>query len=228
MEQKTSLLELIEYIDPAELDYQDWVNVGMALKQEGYSSDDWDDWSRRDAMRYHAGECDRKWRTFNGSSSPVTGGTIVQMAMENGWQPEYGNELDWDDSFSNDSSHVVVDKNWVEGREVSEPRGWHPASQLIRYLETLFEPGENVGYVAKSWKNEKGRYVPQNKGNYDRTAGQLIEALSKCQDDIGSVIGDYDPKVVHGSVSIPWMVMASGMRTFLILDMLLWNPMAWR
>ena len=29
------LLEVLEYIEPAELDYQDWVNVGMALQQEG-------------------------------------------------------------------------------------------------------------------------------------------------------------------------------------------------
>ena len=35
--------------------------------------------------------------------------------------------------------------------------------------------------------------MPQDKGNWDRTAGQLIEALSKCNGDIGSVIGDYDP-----------------------------------
>lgn len=36
MEQRTSLTEIIEYIDPGSLNYQDWVNVGMALKLEGY------------------------------------------------------------------------------------------------------------------------------------------------------------------------------------------------
>ena len=56
MEQKTSLLELMEYIHPAELDYQEWVNVGMALKHEGYSVSDWDHWSRQDSGRYHAGD----------------------------------------------------------------------------------------------------------------------------------------------------------------------------
>lgn len=192
MEQRTSLLEIIEYINPADLDYQDWVNVGMALKHEGYSAGDWDVWSRRDISRYHAEECERKWNSFNGSSSPVTGGTIVQMAMENGWEPDRGHELDWNDTIQLDS-HVVVDKNWIEGKEVREPKHWEPVSQLIKYLETLFEAGESVGYVTKSWKNEKGKFVPQDKGNWDRTAGQLIEALSKCNGDIGSVIGDYDP-----------------------------------
>jgi RecA-family ATPase len=190
--ERTSLAEIIEHINPADLDYQSWVNVGMALKHEGYSVAVWDEWSRRDAGRYHRGECERKWNTFTGSSSPVTGGTIVQMAMENGWVPEYGHELDWDDAIATDSDRVVVDQNWLEGKEVHEPKNWEPAAQLIRYLETLFEAGENVGYVTRSWKNEKERYVPQDRGNWDRTAGQLIEALAKCGGDIGAVIGDYD------------------------------------
>lgn len=194
MEQKTSLLELMEYIHPAELDYQEWVNVGMALKHEGYSVSDWDHWSRQDSGRYHTGECERKWNTFRGNASPVTGGTIFQMAVEHGFVPERGHEIDWEDSIAKDSDRVVVDGNWIEEREVHEPITWNPVSQLIQYLEILFEPGENVGYVTKSWKNEKGKYVPQDRGNYDRTAGQLIKALSECDGDIGSVFGDYDPE----------------------------------
>ena len=192
--ERTSLTELIEYINPAELNYQEWCNVGMGLKQEGYPVSVWDEWSRRDPHRYHRGECEKKWNTFHGNANPVTGGTIVQMAMEHGWVPEPGHELDWDDNISMDSDRVVVDKNWLEDKEVSEPSRWDPVDQLTRYLETLFEAGENVGYVTQSWKNEKGKYVPSNKGNYDRTSGQLIEALANCRGDIGSVIGDYDPE----------------------------------
>ena len=70
MEQRTSLTEIIEYINPGDLNYQEWINVGMALKQEGYSMDCWDAWSRRDSGRYHAGECAKKWKSFSGSSSP--------------------------------------------------------------------------------------------------------------------------------------------------------------
>lgn len=46
MEQHTDLQEIIEYLNPSELDYQDWVNVGMALKHEGYSVEVWDAWSK--------------------------------------------------------------------------------------------------------------------------------------------------------------------------------------
>ena len=196
MEQRTSLTEIIEHINPSELTYQEWCSVGMALKQEGYPVSVWDAWSQKDYGRYHANECEKKWRTFSGSSSPVTGGTIVQLALDHGWVPEKGHELDWNDSIAVDSDRVVVDKNWLEGKEIQEPVNWNPAEQLITYLETLFEAGENVGYVTGSWEktDEKGtRWLPQ-KGSWDRTAGQLIELLNDCKGDIGAVLGDYNPE----------------------------------
>lgn len=194
--QNEDLLEILSHVDPSLLDYQDWVNVGMALKEEGYAAADWEAWSMRDPGRYHKGECFRKWESFRGSSAPVTGGTIFQMARDQGWEPEGmtgGHELDWNDTIERDEM-VVVDKNWIEEREVIPPQEWNPVKDLIRYLEILFEPSENVGYVTQSWKNEEGKYIP-TKGCWDRTAGQLIEALSKCGGDIGAVLGDYNPEV---------------------------------
>lgn len=190
------LREVLQHIDPAALNYQDWVNVGMALKLEGYPSSLWDEWSRRDPGRYHTGECFRKWQSFHGTGTPVTGGTIVQLARDQGWEPEYeeGYALDWDDVISGDRDDmVVIDRRWLEDREVPEPEKWDPAGELIRYLEVLFEASENVGYVMESWQktDEKGtRWMP-SKGNWDRTAGQLIQELSQCHGDIGAVLGDY-------------------------------------
>ena len=192
MEQKTDLRELLRHIDPSSCDYSEWVAVGMALKEEGYSVADWDAWSALDCRRYHKGECEKKWTSFTGSGEPVTGGTIYQMAVDRGWEPEHGHELDWDAVISRDDEQAVVEQEWLEGTEIPEPTNWDPANEIIRYLETLFEAGENVGYLMKSYKNEKGKYVPQNKGNWDRTAGQLIEELSRCKGDIGGVLGDYD------------------------------------
>lgn len=192
MAQQTNLLEILEHVDPGMLDYQGWCAVGMALQHEGYTAADWDNWSRRDAGRYHPGECFRKWTTFHGAGTPVTGGTIVQMAMECGWEPERGHELNWDSAINEKDDLVVLDKSWIEGKEVHEPKEWNPADQLIRYLEALFEAGENVGYVTETWEktDEKGtRWLPK-KGCWDRTAGQLIEALNKCNGDIGAVLGD--------------------------------------
>lgn len=189
---KIDLLPLLSYINPAALDYQEWVNIGMALKNEGYSPHDWDNWSSLDSARYHSGECFKKWETFRGDASkPVTGATIVAMAKDNGWQgsKREDKELDWDDIIGNRDEMVFIDKNWLEGKEIAEPEQWNPIKDLVTYLETLFEASENVGYVTTSWEKD-GKYFP-TKGNSDRTAGELIEQLNRCGGDIGSVLGDY-------------------------------------
>lgn len=165
----------------------------MALKHEGYDVSVWDRWSQRDTRRYHPGECAKKWETFKGGShSPVTGGTIVAMARDNGWSPcrTSGRALDWNDTVNDDG--VIVNADSLEYEALKLPDEWHPAAQLIKYIETLFDSTENVGYVTETWLKDD-RYLP-TKGCCDRTAGQLIEALSKCNDDIGSVLGDYNPE----------------------------------
>jgi len=186
----TSLLEILDYIDPACLNYQEWVNVGMALKQEGFSAGDWEEWSRRDSTRYRKGECERKWNSFSGSGSPVTGGTIVQMAKDRGWMPEKGHELDWDDTITKDD-FIIIDRNWIEEKEIMDPKNWEPKKELITYLETLFDSNENVGYVTHSFEKD-GKYMP-SKGVWDRTAGQLIQKLHNCT-DMFDIIGDCNPE----------------------------------
>lgn len=189
-----NLTEILEYIDPSTCSYQEWINVGMALKHEGYTVSDWDMWSIKDVNRYHSGECAKKWATFQGSSAPVTGGTIIQMAKENGYHYEnVSAELDWDSEIGSKDELVVVDRNWLERSEIHIPEQWNPTEQIITYLETLFEPDENVGYVTESWEHD-GKFLP-SKGCYDRTAGQLIKELYQCKGDIGSVIGDYNSEV---------------------------------
>lgn len=192
--QNTDLKELLDYIDPASLNYQEWVNVGMALKYEGYTAADWDAWSMQDSGRYHKNECFKKWDTFKGTGIPVTGATITQMAKDRGWQPmrSGGRELDWNDVISGDDDLVIVDKGWIEGKEIQEPKIWNPVKELSTYLEILFDSDENVGYVTRSWVKE-GKHLP-TKGCCDRTAGQLIQELQKCNGDIGRVLGDYNPE----------------------------------
>ena len=190
--------ECLKYINPAELDYQTWLSVGMALKRAGSSVSVWDSWSRNDSSRYHAGECEKKWESFTDISNPITAGTLVQLAKERGMTFCGENRaLDWNDEISFESDaprdeQVVVNKQWIEGREITAPSDdWQPHHEIIRYLEALFEADENVGYVMKSYDKD-GKFIPANKGAYDRTAGQLIELLNKCGGDIGSVLGDYN------------------------------------
>lgn len=187
------LQEALAFLRPGMLTYDEWVRVGMALKDGGYACEVWDQWSASDAQRYHKGECARKWASYKGTAQPVTIKSIFDMAYQYGWAGPEGHELDWTDTISaetpSEKGGVLVDPRWVEAQELDIPEEWQPHRQLIAYLEALFEPSENVGYVTQSWEKD-GRWVPANGGSWDRTAGQLIEALAACNGDVGAVMGD--------------------------------------
>lgn len=204
MESKLNLTELLQYVDPSTLSYQEWVNVGMALKHEGYTAHDWDVWSQND-QRYHPGETFKKWESFQGNGSPVTGATITQLAKENGWHSHYydgedGNEIiGWNDSFvpvDVDKGYRFVNTDWVMGKEIKEPANWQPSQEIIKYLEALFNPGDIIGYVNDGYLHEDGdikKWKPKSAGVYTKTAGDVIQGLRKFGNDIGAVIGDPDP-----------------------------------
>lgn len=178
---ETNLLEILNSIDVSSLSYTEWISVGMALKSEGYSCSDWDKWSQND-KRYKAGECERKWNSFEGSSTPITGATIVQMAKDRGYVPsaKINMFLEWDDIIEYDGDGVVFEAK-------IEP----PSQQLITYLKTLFKEDEFVGYVTNDVKQDsEGKWMPL-KGVYDRTCKELISSLEKHPDDIGATFGDH-------------------------------------
>ena len=195
--------EVLPAIDPAALSYQQWVDVGFALKDGGFTAQDWEDWSRRDLKRYHPGECVRKWASIRASG--VTLGTLVKYARDQGWTPRATREdraYGWDDVIGGhgEALSVVDDPDQVEQHPLPEPgaaigvSGWWPARELTRYLELLFSPDEIVGYVTEVWFSEdKAKYMP-SKGNYGRTAGEIIADIAKHGDDLGAAIGDTKPE----------------------------------
>lgn len=191
MNETQELQSALDSLSPASLSYQEWCAVGMALKEAGQPVSLWEDWSRRDAGRYHPGECARKWESFHGSGTPVTVSSIFALARAHGWQGVPDRELDWNDEID---ARPLVDPGWVEAEETDAlpiPEDWDPAGQLIQYLQALFEPAENVGYVTESWEKD-GKWLP-SRGSWSRTAGELIQELSQCGGDLGKVLGDWQP-----------------------------------
>lgn len=181
-----NLLEILEHIPPSDLSYDEWTQVGMALKHEGYTAADWDAWSRADVSRYHPGECEKKWHSFKGNADPVTAGTIVQMAKERGLT-----------FFSRSDGNTLLDFDGViayegEAEPVAQPASRDPVQEIITYLRARFEPDEYIGYVTSVYEDTETGKLSPTRGNYDRTAGQIIDLLEKCGGDIGSVLGDAD------------------------------------
>lgn len=161
-----SLLEALNAIDPSRLNYAEWIEVGMALKAEGHPCSVWDDWSRKDPARYHDGDCDKKWETFEGSGT--TGGTIIHFAQT------YGNytpnrDLDWDDGLEAYYEETLTAQAKPEEK---------PYQMAVRYLETLFRPDEKISFVHSAVQNKDGKWVPADGGNV-RTASEIIKDLNK-------------------------------------------------
>ena len=187
MESKIDLRELLEYIDPAQCSYEEWLNVGLALHQEGYPMFIWEEWSADDGERFHEGECAAKWESFGRYTGKlVTGATITQMAKKNGWTSK--RKLESNEALSFDSmvlattpeQYQVVDKNWIEESDVTIPKSY-PLEQrkrdILTYLTTLFEPEEYVGYVVNTFALPDGKQSP-TMGNYSRTVQQIIDGIN--------------------------------------------------
>lgn len=206
-------------IPPASCDYEQWLSVGMALKDAGGSVDDWDTWSRPDP-RYRAGDCGRRWAGFKGGAGAKVGvGSIVHLCRQFGGSAPTGRgpakpptPFDWDDPIGGGPmlpppvrSHRPESQN-EPLRIVSEwladlplpPVEASPIAQFTTYLETLFGTEDHVCIVTEAYKTPPDAagqvsYQPK-RGVYDRTAGELIEALAET-DDLAAVIGDWNPAV---------------------------------
>ncbi len=200
-------------LNPGALSYDEWLHVGMVLKGLGASADEWRDWSRRDPDRFVEREFDAKWNGFRGDG--VGMGTLVEIAGRNGVrvpacrEPDANGAFGWDDPIRigpearyraerqpepEVAAAAVVDERWVEADEIPAPAAdWQPGD-MIRYLESLFEPDEYVGIVADAWlQEESGRWLPK-KGVCDRTRAELVDALRAAASDIGAAIGDPHPQ----------------------------------
>ena len=142
----------------------------MALNSEGFPVSVWDDWSRKDMSRYHAGDCDKKYQTFKGAGTTV--GTIFHIAERFGYKP-HGKVYSWDDFIPAEV------ENYEETIASNAPKKDKPYQMAIKYLETLFEPDDVVGYVHSAiYKEDRQKWVPANAGAW-RKRDDIIADLKK-------------------------------------------------
>lgn len=163
------MLQALDSIDPSRITYEEWIHVGMALKAEGFNCDVWDDWSRNDS-RYHAGECDKKWSSFENSG--IAAGTIFHLAEQyGGYTPS--RKWSFDDYLPAEAEgyeQIIAD---------SSPEKDKPYQMAVAYLETLFKPGEIVGYVhSAEFKEDREKWVPANRGIW-RNRDDILRDLKK-------------------------------------------------
>jgi RecA-family ATPase len=206
-EDLTTALACLDQINPASLEYDDWLACGMALKDAGGTLQDWDRWSARDAKRYRAKEMASKWGSFKGrNGKPVTIGTLVKLCRDQGGTPpgkprEAGHALDWGDAIGAKEESAedlrVVRQEWLQDEPLPpEPNGnWTGINDLRRYLSALFNSDDLVCYVTEAWQSPPDatgamKWLPK-RGVFDRTAGELIQLLGTVK-DLTDVVGDWN------------------------------------
>lgn len=78
---------MLKYIDPIECSYDEWLHVGMILKNIGAPFELWDEWSQADEARYNTtsgAHCNDKWKTFSEGGS-LTIATLHDLAKRGGY-----------------------------------------------------------------------------------------------------------------------------------------------
>ena len=73
---------MLDFISVFDGEYEKWLSVGMALKNEDLACSLWEDWSRTQP-EFKEGECESKWQGFNRPGYGI--GTLYQYAVEGGY-----------------------------------------------------------------------------------------------------------------------------------------------
>ena len=117
---------MLDFISPSSLTYDDWLAIGMALKNIGCDCSDWENWSRSDD-RFKDGECEYKWNGFNRYGYDF--GTLFLFAEPNGYnaQETYREWYDLNPNFissanknTDDESTTQIDELKAELRKNSK------------------------------------------------------------------------------------------------------------
>ena len=84
VDERDRALNMLAVIPVADLSRDEWLHVGMALKNNGNSVSDWEQWSRADE-RFKEGECEKLWKDFRYGGG-LTIATIHDIAKRYGYQ----------------------------------------------------------------------------------------------------------------------------------------------
>jgi hypothetical protein len=78
--------ELLKYYPNTDLEYDEFIELGMIIHNElaGDGFEIWDDWAQT-SSKYDNDQMDYKWHSFGKSPQPVTVGTLIKKAKDNGY-----------------------------------------------------------------------------------------------------------------------------------------------
>ena len=176
---------ILSYIQPESLNYDDWLHIGMALKNEGYPFEIWDGWSVDDE---HAKERPGKWDGFQ-SDSTYRMGTIIEKARQNNC-PESVLFPNKTNSANAVPAPIVTEtvsvlkpqSNGISLQILESCVNLGPQDQQKAFIKALFLPDEFICYESSDSekKGYPGKYVPeQKKRQKTMTARDFVNAIEQ-------------------------------------------------
>ena len=106
---------MLEHINVVDGEYEKWLSIGMALKNEGFECSLWEQWSRFQP-EFKEGECESKWNGFNRTGYGI--GTLFQYAAEDNYdEKETQREFYQRQSYAKKNTSTSIDKLKAQLRE---------------------------------------------------------------------------------------------------------------
>lgn len=145
---QSDLSEILDNIPNNDADYEDWVTVGMAIHDATGGSGEalWYKWSGRSGKHDDA-DMEKKWYSFGKAPNPVTIGTLIYRAQQNGWQMPMAYYPNWEEGLREEApapSGLPFD---IAGVDHKAPPGI--VGQLAKWIESQSRrPRENIAVAA--------------------------------------------------------------------------------
>lgn len=142
------VIRMLNVLDP-NCNRQDWLEIGMALQDGGYSFELFDSWSSGSATKYSPNDCAKTWMSFKPAGG-ITMGTLVAKAKLNGWKPlDYIEEDETVDLENHPArtflENIGVIKKPVDKKKKAEPEVFsestvNPSNILVKGRYKSFLP----------------------------------------------------------------------------------------
>ena len=165
-------VKALDFIDPNDLDYNQWLSVLTACKHAGVSLAQTDAWSRRGGVRYQEGEVETRWQ---GLHLDVSWGAVVNLAKSNGYTPPPKAKRY---TVDKDFVHTTSDMNTEREANKSEIAQWIESTEKGKKKHMLI-----LGSAAGSGKTKAATttidtylYVAKTTGEADKVFDELFDA----------------------------------------------------
>lgn len=135
---KDKLIMALKYIS-ADCSYDKWCAIGMALKHEGVSFEEFNNWSQTGTKYKGEKDCLAHWKSFHDVDKPVTAGTVFYFAKQN---PDC--RMSFNSSYT---TNKIAEKKLVEVYELSKKTIDVPENTITVHNITSYKDINNINFT---------------------------------------------------------------------------------